>query len=131
MIQDWGRYAPYFTRAEFACRHCGREDMQPEFMDRLMGLRLELNERMPINSGYRCPQHPEEVGKPRLGAHALGQAADVGVSGATAHKLIGLAIARGFTGIGVQQRGDARYVHVDAVEDAAANGLARPMVWSY
>ena len=127
---DWARYHPYFKAHEFVCRHCGRELMKPVFMDKLLKLRLEYKKEMPITSGYRCPEHPIETAKEVPGAHASGRAADVAVTGRDAFRLMQLAMASGdFTGIGVQQKGDTRFLHLDDVEDSMT--LVRPMVWSY
>ena len=127
---DWSRYHPYFLAHEFVCTHCGREQMQPVFMDKLLKLRLAYRKEMPITSGYRCPDHPKEAEKAVPGAHAMGLSADVAVTGRDAFRLMQLAMALGdFTGIGVQQKGDKRFLHLDCVEDSMT--LARPMVWSY
>ena len=36
-MMDWSRY-PNFTEAEFRCRHCGRQEMQPALLERLQTL---------------------------------------------------------------------------------------------
>ena len=127
---DWSKYHPYFIAHEFVCRHCGRELMQPRFMDKLFRLRQAYNGPMTITSGYRCPDHPKEAEKAVPGAHAMGCAADVAVTGRDAFRVLQLAMASGdFTGIGVQQKGDKRFLHLDCVEDSMT--LVRPMVWSY
>ena len=81
---------------------------------------------MRVTSGYRCPQHPIEAKKAAPGAHASGCAVDIGVEGQDAHRLLKLAFAAGFTGIGVQQKGSGRFIHLDTLE-----GGPRPNVWSY
>jgi uncharacterized protein YcbK (DUF882 family) len=124
-MMDWGRY-PNFKESEFACRHCGKTAMDPDFMHRLQSLRNRYNKPMTITSGYRCPDHPIEKAKPVPGAHSSGKAADVGVQGAEAHRLLALALELGFTGIGVQQKGDKRFLHLDTM-----TGENRPTVWSY
>jgi zinc D-Ala-D-Ala carboxypeptidase len=125
-LMDWSAY-PNFTRSEFVCRcGCGRADMQPGFMSALQMLRDAYARPMPVSSGYRCPNHPKEAAKATPGAHASGCAADVAVHGSAAHELLRLAFHFGFTGIGVQQRGDHRFIHLDTL-----TGPNRPMVWSY
>jgi uncharacterized protein YcbK (DUF882 family) len=124
-MMDWGRY-PNFKESEFACRHCGKAEMDPDFMHRLQSLRNRYNKSMTITSGYRCPDHPIEKAKPTPGAHSSGKAADVGIQGAEAHKLLTIAMELGFTGIGVQQKGDKRFLHLDTM-----TGENRPTVWSY
>ena len=122
---DWGRY-PNFKESEFACRHCGKTEMDADFMHRLQTLRTRYSKPMTITSGYRCPDHPIEKAKPTPGAHSTGKAADVGVQGAEAHKILTIAMELGFTGIGVQQKGDKRFLHLDTM-----TGENRPTVWSY
>ncbi len=123
---DWGKY-PNFKAAEFRCSHCGAEGIKEGVVAKLQAMRTEYGKPMRITSGYRCPQHPIEARKSTPGAHALGLAADIGVEGAEAHRILGLALKHGFTGIGVQQKGAGRFIHVDI-----RNGeLPGPTVWSY
>ena len=122
---DWKAY-PNFTATEFNCSHCGDNKMTPDFMAKLQALRTAYGKPMRITSGYRCPKHPIEAKKAAPGAHASGCACDIGVEGAEAHKLLTLAMAAGFTGIGVQQKGAGRFLHLDTL-----TGATRPTVWSY
>jgi zinc D-Ala-D-Ala carboxypeptidase len=123
---NWSDY-PNFTEAEFRCKHTGKCEMEPEFMARLQRLRDAYGKPMTITSGYRDRTHPVEAKKSGSGAHTTGRACDVAVRGADALRLIGLALELGFTGIGVQQKGGSRFIHLDDVTD----GLPRPMIWSY
>jgi zinc D-Ala-D-Ala carboxypeptidase len=122
---NWSDY-PNFSAQEFNCSHCGQNEMKPEFMAKLQKLRETYGAPMKVTSGYRCPQHPIEVKKARPGAHASGQAVDIGVQGSDAHTLLRMALEAGFTGIGVQQKGTGRFLHLDTLE-----GDLRPTVWSY
>jgi uncharacterized protein YcbK (DUF882 family) len=119
---DWSRY-PNFQEKEFRCRHCGVAAMQPEYLERLQALRTAYGRPMTITSGYRCPEHPVEAAKAEPGMHATGRAADIGVSGADAVRVLQLALGLGFTGIGVQQKGPARFLHLDLRQ--------HPAIWSY
>jgi hypothetical protein len=67
--------------------------------------------------------------KEKPGAHASGRAVDVGVSRSDAYALLRLAIRMGFSGIGVQQKGNGRFLHIDDLE--AKDGWPRPTIWSY
>jgi hypothetical protein len=51
--------------------------------------------------------------------------------GADALELVALALAYGFTGIGVNQKGahDGRFIHLDDLDNAP--GQPRPCIWSY
>jgi zinc D-Ala-D-Ala carboxypeptidase len=125
-MTDWNRYAPFFTSAEFQCQHCGKCEMDDGFMDRLLSIRKAYNRPMKITSGYRCAEHPIEAAKPKPGAHSSGHAADVGAVGADAHELIRVALAHGITGLGVNQKGNGRFIHLDDLQEGS-----RPGVWSY
>ena len=123
---DWSKY-PHFSAKEFQCSHCGADGIKEGVLEKLQFMRIAYGKPMIITSGYRCPQHPIEVKKSVPGAHALGLAADIGVEGAEAHRILGLAFLQGFNGIGVQQKGTGRFIHVDI-----RNGeLPTPAVWSY
>ena len=122
---DWGLY-PNFSAKEFDCSHCGKNEMRPEFMGKLQAFRMQYGKPMRITSGYRCPEHPLEAKKPKPGAHASGLACDVGVDGQEAYEILRLAFQLGFKGIGVNQKGTGRFIHLDMLEEPP-----RPNVWSY
>lgn len=124
---NWSDY-PNFSEAEFRCKATGRCEMHPGFMARLQRLRVAYGQPMVITSGFRDKSHPAEVRKATTGAHVLGMAADIAVQGADALRLVELALAHGFTGIGLQQKGGGRFVHLD---DVPGSLLPRPMIWSY
>jgi zinc D-Ala-D-Ala carboxypeptidase len=123
---DWSKY-PNFSSSEMKCQHCGAEGISTKLMDKLQSMRTEYGKPMRITSAYRCPKHPIEAKKSTPGAHALGIAADIGVEGQEAHRILELAFKHGFTGIGVQQKGSSRFIHLD-VRDGE---LPTPVVWSY
>ena len=123
---------PNFGYQELKCR-CGRCDsdgteMNTEFMAALQKLRDLYGKPMVISSPYRCPKHPVEARKAKPGVHSLGLAVDITCSGAQAVEILRLAVTLPFTGIGVQQRGSGRYLHLDM---ATAPKFPRPMIWSY
>lgn len=122
---DWDAYQN-FKADEFNCSHCGKNEMKADFMLKLQTLRSVYGKPMRVTSGYRCPEHPIEAKKAQPGAHASGCAVDIGVEGAEAHQLLKLAFAAGFTGVGVQQKGAGRFIHLDTL-----TGATRPRVWSY
>ena len=122
---DWSK-TPNFKREEFRYSHCGKDGMQQEFMDKLQTLRTAYGKPMKVTSGYRCAGHPIEAAKAKPGAHASGCAVDIGVQGAEAHRLLAMALNAGFSGIGVQQKGSGRFIHLDTL-----TGPTRPTVWSY
>ena len=122
---EWKAY-PNFSADEFNCSHCGKNEMQANFMELLQALRSKYGKPMRITSGFRCAEHPIEAKKAQPGAHASGCACDVGVEGADAHRLLTLALQLGFSGIGVQQKGGGRFIHLDTLTSGV-----RPTVWSY
>jgi len=58
--------------------------------------------------------------------HNMGIACDVAVQGGDAYNILRLAFAYGFTGIGVNQKGGGRFIHLDTWREPP-----RPNVWSY
>ena len=125
MIHNWAKYAPYFRELEFDCKHCGKNEMQPEFMDALYALRKNFGRSMVISSGYRCPEYNARVSSTgNNGPHTTGLAADILVKGTEARLLLELASA--FPRIGVSQKGahESRFIHLDMLDKPA-------WVWSY
>ena len=119
----------YFTEEELVCRHCNEVGMNDEFMQKVDALREKLGFSFPVNSAYRCANHPIGARKAFPGAHASGRAIDIGVAGEEAYKLIQGALEAGFTGIGVSQKGTTRFIHLDNLE--SKNYRPRPHIWSY
>jgi len=121
---NWDRY-PNFGPHEFVCKETGEHGMTPEFMERLQALRSDWGRPMRITSGYRSPRHSIEARKISPGTHTDGIACDVAIgAGEEAYDFIALAIAHGFTGIGVSQKnGSPRFIHLDIAP--------RKAIWSY
>lgn len=127
MTSPW----PNFTYAELRCK-CGRcgsdgTEMDGAFMHQVQQLRERYGQPLVISSAYRCPAHPVEARKARPGAHSTGAALDIACSGAEALAILRLAMAMPFTGIGIQQKGAGRFIHLDM----APAPLPRPTIWSY
>ena len=123
---NWDDY-PNFSKAEFDCKHTGKNEMKPEFLELLQELRTQYGKPIIINSGYRDPSHPVEFRKNSPGTHSLGLAADIRCQGEEAYRILDLAFKLGFCGIGVKQHGLYRFIHLDI----AAHPFARPSLWSY
>jgi len=121
----------YFSVDELKCKGTDECNMDEGFMERLVTLRHKFNKPMVISSGYRSSSYNQVIGGARNSPHLYGKAVDVLVSGKAAHKLIGLAIQHGFTGIGVSQRGshESRFLHLDTMDNSDIH--PRPWVWSY
>ena len=92
-------------------------------------MRRRYGRPLAVGSGYRCPAHNRKVSSTGpAGPHTTGRAVDLAVSGAAAVLLLGYALNLGFTGIGVAQKGEARFLHLD---DLRAPEYPRPAIWSY
>jgi len=106
---DWSR-VKFFTKKEFNCRCCGKSNISANLVLKL-DLARELAETpFVITSGYRCPQHNEEVGGVKDSAHVLGLAVDIAVPNNVARlKIIRGLIIAGFRRIGIGKD----FIHAD------------------
>lgn len=114
-----------FSDKELACQHTGLLNPNKEFitlMDMVQELRERLGFPMPVTSAYRHPTHPIESKKSKGGQHTIA-AIDLGVSRERAYDVLKEALDMGFTGIGVNQIGGGRFIHLDLRKQAT--------VWSY
>lgn len=109
---NWNNY-PNFSKSEFDCKHTGKNEMKPEFMEKLQELRILYGKPMKISSGFRDVTHPVEAKKSKGGYHTLGIACDVACGSVEAYEIIRLAMQVGFKGIGVNQKGEGRFIHLD------------------
>lgn len=117
----------HFTREEFECKcGCGQAEMDPGFVKWLDSLRQTFGRPIRVTSGYRCPEYNQQVSSTGLdGPHTTGAAVDVGVSHADAYALLWLAINRDCKRIGINQRGEGRFLHFDFTDGP------RPRIWTY
>ena len=121
-----------FSESEFTCSHSGETKMDDDFLYRLQDLRTKCGFGFRITSGYRSPEHPIEAPKAELGKlspHTTGRAADILIRGSQAYTLLKHATDMGFTGIGVSQTGNTRFIHLDTLTET--DGFPRPWIWSY
>lgn len=120
----------YFNPSEFMCKHCGENKMDSVFLTELDELRARCGFPLGVTSGYRCATHNQAVSTTGPnGPHTTGRAVDFAVRGAQALEVIRHAQLMGFTGIGVQQKGATRFIHIDNLPNAP--GQPRPTIWSY
>lgn len=123
---------PHFTDAELACK-CGCGMLpQRDFMERVEGVRLVFGRPMKVTSAARCAKYNATVSSTgTTGPHTTGRAIDFALAGEDAFDVMKLAMKRGFTGIGVSQKGEwgKRFLHLDDLLDDV--GQPRPRVWSY
>ena len=118
---------PNFTNAELVCK-CGCGMLpKKDFIDKIQKLRELVGFTLPVSSAARCPKHNSKVSQTGLqGPHTTGRAIDLQVSHENAYNVLKTALAMGcFTGVGIQQKGQGRFIHLD---DLQTN---RPALWSY
>ena len=87
---------------------------------------------MRVTSGYRTPEHNRRVSRTGYeGPHTTGRAVDVAAFGERALRIVRIALAHGFTGIGLKQNGPhhLRFVHLDDL--AGDHRTPRPRIWTY
>ncbi|WP_407504147.1 D-Ala-D-Ala carboxypeptidase family metallohydrolase [Vibrio parahaemolyticus] len=115
-----------FSDKELRCKcGCNQPNTNPKFiklMDKVQIIRDVLGVPLPISSAYRCVNHPIEAKKEKAGWHNIA-AVDIAVRGKLAIEVMHLALNLGIKGIGVNQKGDGRFIHLDARDEYA--------IWSY
>ena len=121
---------PNFAHRELACSETGECEMDEAFMDRLQLLRNHYGHALRITSGYRSPAHSIEAAKKAPGPHAKGRAVDIACAGVDAYDILAEALVCGFTGIGVKQKGEHRFLHLDDLA-YGEHTVPRPSIWSY
>lgn len=122
----------YFKLEEFTCKcGCGQAKMNQRFLEKLDALREDFGAPLLVTSGYRCPEYNQRVSNTGPdGPHTTGHAADLAVRGPLAMELLEAALVRGgFTGVGLNQKGTARFVHLDDLPNEP--NRPRPTIWTY
>jgi len=122
-------YEPkYFTEYETGCKcgTCGRKQgMSDEILEKADRLREMCGFGLPMSSGFRCKAHPKNPGGP----HGTGNAFDILIGHERAYIVLKNAMRLNFKGIGIKQKGTARFIHLDDCE--ATELRPRPHIWSY
>jgi len=97
-------------------------------MERLQKIRTNTGIIMPVNSGFRTPEHNSRVSHTgsTTGPHPDCQAADISVRFGAAFAVMGEAIKQGMLGIGPKQHGRDRYLHLDSWHRRSTG-----TVWTY
>lgn len=123
----------YFKQSEFDQEGLpgSGAKMDAGFVVHLNELRRRCGFALIIPSGYRTPEHNAKVSTTGTnGPHTTGKSVDIAVSGEKAFIVLREAMAMGvFTGIGIKQAGEKRFIHLDTCTEK--DGLPRPMLWSY
>ena len=111
----------HFKIEEFDCSFTGKNEMNPDFLEKLDNLRDLCGFPFVITSGYRDKTHPEEAKKQRPGKHNEGIAADISIyDGHARYVLVDYAMAMGFNGIGIAKT----FIHLDS-------RAGTPVIWTY
>ena len=69
-----------FKVSEFACKHCGKNEIDQRVLNMAQELRDYLGVPIQVNSGYRCETHNAKVGGVKGSKHTKGLAADLACS---------------------------------------------------
>ena len=124
-----------FTTNELACHcGCGEDEMDTEFMRMLQELRDQAGYAFRLSSAKRCIKHNSAISAHhnKQGIHTYGKAVDIltgHVSTSKVLKLIKQTQDIGFTGIGLNLRGDRvkRFIHIDN----RGSDFSAPAIWTY
>lgn len=126
----------YFTDDELKCKCNNCKDknnanmMNDDFMQMMDNLREKCNFGLIVSSAYRCKLHNADVSSTGLnGPHTTGRAIDILIGRKNAYIVLKNALELGFTGIGIKQTGDTRFIHLDNLTQY--DGFPRPTLWSY
>jgi uncharacterized protein YcbK (DUF882 family) len=105
-----------FSLHEFECKDGSNlVKVDEKLIELLQQLRDRVELPIIVHSGYRTPEHNNEVGGSPKSQHLEGKAADISVKGWTSKKLAELAEVIGFNGIGIYDT----FVHVDVRDKKA------------
>lgn len=118
-----GDLSPNFSEDEFVCHcGCGKVKISQDLLWKLQAMRDKVGP-IEITSGYRCPEHNEEVSQIEKSAHTTGEAADLEIGGSEQRfSFIQAALEVEFTRIGVAET----FIHVDV-------DMSKPqkVIWCY
>lgn len=109
-----------FSRAEFACKCCGKIVVEPRLVEALQRLRDLANMPIRVISGYRCKEHNTKVGGAKNSYHTKGVAADIVIDDLSVAQMYRLAEEiEEFHNGGIGAYPDDGFIHVD-VRDGRA-----------
>ena len=118
-----GNLSKNFSQHEFACRCCGRTEINQRLVDALQELRDLADLPVRVTSGYRCPEHNRAIGGATQSQHLLGTAADISVRGMTPAQMYRLAEGvEAFRNGGIGVYPDKGFIHVDVRDGRARWG---------
>jgi len=121
---NWNNYSN-FKKSEFDCKHTGKNEMKPEYLQVLQAVRTEYGKPMLVTSGFRHWTHPVEARKGHTtGEHTRGTCADIACSNsADRFRLVAIALKHGITRIGIAKN----FIHLGI----GGPGLPTNVIWEY
>ena len=114
-----GDLSPHFSKAELACRCCGRLKVDPRLIEGLEALRILAAEPIVIHAGCRCPAHNRAVGGVPNSEHTRGLAADIHIPGLNLQQMYDLASEVPQFAQGEIGAYDSNFLHVDVRDHRA------------
>ena len=116
-----------FKEEEFSCKHCGKNGISHELINKLQSLRTELDFPFVITSGYRCSTHNSAVSKTGAnGPHTTGKAIDIAVRDSQHRKQLIDYFSPNVTGLGIAKS----FIHIDLLYEEDGFEM-RPNSWVY
>jgi len=126
----------FVSPQQFACPRTGKLVVDVAFMDKADAMFTLYGRQVQVTDGYWSLEHAKRVSSMgALDPHVSARAIRVATFGKEAHALVTLALASGFTGLGVSQSGrrkksiDLDDLPVTTPSDVGV--LPRPWVWSF
>lgn len=112
-----------FSRSEFACPCCGKDDISSQLVVILQGIRDRIERPIIVTSGVRCLAHNQEVGGTEDSEHMTGEGVDIAcTSSSLRYKIIAAALDAGVTRIGIAKS----FIHL-----GIAQYQPQEVVWLY
>ncbi|MGW8177367.1 MAG: YcbK family protein [bacterium] len=121
-------FVKHFTRMEFLCPCCKKEDMDEDFVYRLDRIRTSVGRPLIVNSGWRCAKYnaSKKVGGKKNSAHLIGRAADIRmVDSGLRFLFYEMARDLGFNRFGV----GTNFIHIDSGTEHTGHPLNQ--MWTY
>ena len=109
-----------FSSDEFACKCCGRQNINENLVFQLQKIRGIVKKPIIITSGYRCPAHNKKIGGSPKSQHLKGNAADIVIKGYSVKQMYETALTlykKGIGGIGIYP--EQGFIHLDVREQPA------------
>lgn len=113
-----------FSSDEFACKCCGRQNINENLVFQLQKIRGIVKKPIIITSGCRCPAHNKKIGGSPKSQHLLGKAADIVIKGLSVKQMYQVLVPfhkKYFAGLGIYP--EQGFIHIDTRDE--------PTIWVY